>query len=180
MPDRLVFGGHLAYQGLLAGNAPFYTLQTIMPINRKKIITDGLGGNTTIRGVIINRLLGNGYAWGNFELRWSFARFKLFNQNFILATNPFFDLGMVVQPYRQEQLKGLGTIEDKVATLPDGTDLKVKDLYTGQAEKLHMSAGVGLHVIMNQNFNISFELGKSLNKAGGEGLGISIGLNYIF
>lgn len=180
VPDRLVFGGHVAYQGLLAGNAPFYTLQTIMPINRKKIITDGLGGNTTIRGVIINRLLGNGYAWGNFELRWSFARFKLFNQNFILATNPFFDLGMVVQPYRQEQLKGLGTVEDKVATLPDGTDLKVKDLYTGQAEKLHMSAGAGLHVIMNQNFNISFELGKSFNKADGEGLGISIGLNYIF
>lgn len=87
---------------------------------------------------------------------------------------------MVVQPYRQEQLKGLGTVEDKVATLPDGTDLKVKDLYTGQAEKLHMSAGAGLHVIMNQNFNISFELGKSFNKADGEGLGISIGLNYIF
>ena len=178
--DRLVFGGHVAYQGLIAGNAPFYTLQTIMPINRKKIITDGLGGYSTVRGIVINRLLGNGYAWGNFELRWSFARFKLFNQNFILATNPFFDLGMVVQPYRKSQLEALAAIEDKVATLPDGTELKTKDLYTGETEKLHMSAGAGLHVIMNQNFNISFELGKCFNKNDGEGVGISIGLNYIF
>ena len=180
VPDRLVFGGHLAYQGLIAGNAPFYTLQTIMPINRKKIITDGLGGYSTIRGVVINRLLGNGLAWGNFELRWSFARFKLFNQNFILATNPFFDLGMVVQPYRKAQLEALSTNNTVVATLPDGSTLYGKDLYTGNAEKLHMSAGAGLHVVMNQNFNISFEVGKCFDKNDGEGVGISIGLNYIF
>ena len=178
--DRLVFGGHVAYQGLVAGNSPFYTLQTIMPVNRKKIITDGLGGYSTIRGVIINRLLGNGLAWGNFELRWNFARFKLFNQNFILATNPFFDLGMVVQPYRMAQLKTLAQDDTVVATLPDGSTLQAKDLFSGSSEKLHMGAGAGLHVIMNQNFNVSFELGKSLRKEDNKGLGISIGLNYIF
>ena len=178
--DRLVFGGHVAYQGLVAGNSPFYTLQTIMPVNRKKIITDGLGGYSTIRGVVINRLLGNGLAWGNFELRWNFARFKLFNQNFILATNPFFDLGMVVQPYRMAQLKTLAQDDTVVATLPDGSTLQAKDLFSGSSEKLHMGAGAGLHVIMNQNFNVSFELGKSLRKEDNKGLGISIGLNYIF
>ena len=178
--DRLVFGGHVAYQGLIAGNSPFYTLQTIMPINRKNIITDGLGTTNTIRGTVINRFLGNGYVWGNFELRWSFARFKLFNQNFILATNPFFDLGMVVQPYRQDQLKALAADNTQIATRPDGTPVLVSDLYTGQAEKLHMSAGAGLHIIMNQNFNINFEFGKCFDKNDGEGLGINIGLNYIF
>ena len=178
--DRLVFGGHVAYQGLVAGNSPFYTLQTIMPVNRKKIITDGLGGYSTIRGVIINRLLGNGLAWGNFELRWNFARFKLFNQNFILATNPFFDLGMVVQSYRMAQLKTLAQDDTVVATLPDGGTLQAKDLFSGSSEKLHMGAGAGLHIIMNQNFNVSFELGKSLRKEDNKGLGISIGLNYIF
>ena len=49
-----------------------------------------------------------------------------------------------------------------------------------QAEKLHMSAGAGLHVIMNQNFNINFEFGKCFDKNDGAGLGINIGLNYIF
>ena len=170
VPDHLVFGGHVAYQGLIAGNSPFYTLQTIMPINRKNIITDGLGTTNTIRGTVINRFLGNGYVWGNFELRWSFARFKLFNQNFILATNPFFDLGMVVQPYRLEQLKKLAESNDVLAS----------KMYTGQNEKLHMSAGAGLHIIMNQNFNINFEFGKCFDKNDGEGLGINIGLNYIF
>ena len=168
--DRLVFGGHVAYQGLIAGTAPFYTLQTINPINRKNIITDGLGTTNTIRGTVINRFLGNGYAWGNFELRWSFARFRLFNQNFILATNPFFDLGMVVQPYRLEQLKKLAEVNDPLES----------KMLTGNAEKLHMSTGAGLHIIMNQNFNINFELGKCLDKNDGEGLGINIGLNYIF
>lgn len=161
--DRLVFGGHLACQGLIAGSAPFYTLQTIQPINRKNIITDGLGSTNTIRGTVANRLQGNGYAWGNFELRWSFARFRLFNQNFILATNPFFDLGMVIQPYNLEALKKLD-----------------KTIYSGNAEKLHMGAGAGLHIIMNQNFNINFELGKCLDSNDGTGLGINVGLNYIF
>ncbi|MBR3406764.1 MAG: BamA/TamA family outer membrane protein [Bacteroidales bacterium] len=180
VPDRLVFGGHVAYQGLIAGTSPFYTLQTIMPINRKNIITDGLGTTNTIRGTVINRFLGNGYVWGNFELRWSFVRFKLFNQNFILATNPFFDLGMVVQPYRLDQLKALAADLTQIATRPDGTAVRVSDLYTGQAEKLHMSAGIGLHIIMNQNFNINFEFGKCFDNNDGEGLGINVGLNYIF
>ena len=160
--ERLVFGAHVAVQGLLAGNAPFYTLQTIQPINRKNIITDGLGSINTIRGTVANRLQGNGYAWGNFELRWSFVRFKLFNQNFILATNPFFDLGMVIQPYHLEQLKKLGA-----------------EAYTGRSEKLHMGAGAGLHIIMNQNFNINFEVGKSLDKNDGN-MSINVCLNYIF
>lgn len=189
VPDRLVFGGHVAYQGLIAGNAPFYTLQTIMPINRKNIITDGLGTTNTVRGTVINRFLGNGYVWGNLELRWSFVRFRLFNQNFILATNPFFDLGMVVQPYRLEQQKLLALDNTKIATNTlTGQDVLVSDLYTGNKEGLHMSAGIGLHIIMNQNFNINFEFAKDFfdgKKAGwdnndGAGIGINVGLNYIF
>ncbi len=170
VPGRLVFGGHLAYQGLIAGNAPFYMLQSIQAINMKQINTEGLGSTCTLRGTVNNRLQGNGYAWMNTELRWSFAKFRWINQNWTLATNPFFDMGMVVQPYRQEQLEKLATY------------------YTGNKEKLHMSAGVGLHVIMNQNFNINFEFGKAFydgmqmgwKNNDGAGLGINVGLNYIF
>ncbi len=161
--DRLVFGAHLAYQGLIAGNAPFYMLQTIQSINMKQINTEGLGSTCTLRGTVTNRLQGNGYAWSNFELRWSFAKFRWINQNWTLALNPFYDMGMVVQPYRLEQMKLIGNT-----------------FYTGKAEKLHMSAGAGLHVIMNQNFNINFEFGKCLDPNDGTGLGINIGLNYIF
>ena len=160
--DRLVYGAHLAYQGLIAGNAPYYMLQTIQSINMKQINTEGLGSTCTLRGTINNRLQGNGYAWMNTELRWTFAKFRWINQNWALALNPFFDMGMVVQPYRLEQMKNLPLF------------------YTGQKEKLHMSAGAGLHVIMNQNFNINFEFGKCFDPNDGRGLGINIGLNYIF
>ena len=163
LADRLVFGTHLAYQGLVAGNAPFYMLQSIQSINMKQINTEGLGSTCTLRGTVTNRLQGNGYVWMNNELRWSFAKFRWINQNWTLALNPFFDLGKVVQPYRLDQMKGL----------PSG-------FYTGDAEKIHMSAGSGLHVIMNQNFNINFEFGKCLDPNDGVGLGINIGLNYIF
>ena len=162
--DRLVFGTHLAFQGLIAGNAPFYTLQSIQSINMKQINTEGLGSTCTLRGTVTNRLQGNGYVWMNNEIRWSFAKFRWINQNWTLALNPFFDLGMVVQPYRLEQMK-------KVAS---------SNIYTGCSEKLHMSAGSGLHVIMNQNFNINFEFGKCFDPNDGTGLGINIGLNYIF
>ena len=181
--ERIVIGAHLGFQALLAGNAPFYSLQTIQPINRKNIITDGLGSTNTIRGTVVNRLQGNSYAWANFEFRWTFAKFQWLNQNWALATNPFFDMGMVVVPYHLEQMKSLAKVLNDmlfpVATV-DGKQYYASDFYTGQNEKLHMSAGLGLHVIMNQNFNINFEFGKCFDPNDGTGLGINIGLNYIF
>jgi hypothetical protein len=179
LADRLVFAGHLAFQGLIAGNAPFYSLQTIQPINRKIIITDGLGSISSVRGTVVNRLQGNSYAWANFELRWSFAKFRWINQNWAIALNPFFDMGMIVTPYRLEQMKSLLQDDTRVATVGNKV-YTVADLYTQQAEKLHMSAGAGLHVIMNQNFNIACELGKCFSQSDGTGLGMRIGLNYLF
>ena len=179
LADRLVFAGHLAFQGLIAGNAPFYSLQTIQPINRKNIITDGLGSISSVRGTVVNRLQGNSYAWANFELRWSFAKFRWINQNWAIALNPFFDMGMIVAPYRLEQMKTLLQDDTRVATVGNKV-YTVADLYTQQAEKLHMSAGAGLHIIMNQNFNIACELGKCFSQSDGTGLGMRIGLNYLF
>ena len=177
--ERVVFGAHLAFQGLIAGNAPFYMLQTIQSINMKQINTEGLGSTCTLRGTINNRLQGNSYAWMNTEFRWSFAKFRWINQNWTLATNPFFDMGMIVRPYRLEQMKSLINDATAVATV-DGKTYTAADFYTQQKEKLHMSAGIGLHVIMNQNFNINFEFGKCFDPNDGKGLGINIGLNYIF
>ena len=176
--DRLTFGYHLAYQGLVAGNAPFYLLQSIQSLNMKQINTEGLGSTCTVRGTTSNRLMGNSYAWSNFELRWSFAKFRWINQNWTLATNPFFDAGMIVSPYRSEQMESL--LADKtVISKVDGKEYTAADFYTKNAEKLHMGAGAGLHIIMNQNFNINFEVGKCLDPNDGN-IGVNVGLNYIF
>ena len=177
--QRIVIGAHLGFQGLIAGNAPFYSLQTIQPINRKIIITDGLGSSTTVRGTVANRLQGNSYAWANLEFRWTIVKFRWINQNWSIATNPFFDAGMVVTPYRPEQMKTLLADHTYVATVGDKV-YTVADFYTQQSEKLHMGAGLGLHIIMNQNFNVGFEFAKCFDKNDNTGLGIRIGLNYIF
>lgn len=196
VPDRLVFGGHLAYQGLVAGNAPYYMLQSIQSINMKQINTEGLGSTCTVRGTLVNRLQGNGYAWANLELRWTFVRFHLFNQNFALAANPFFDMGMVVQPYKAqgadfEAFKNDNTLVATVTNLKNSeeTAYYANEFYNmDQKQSLHMAAGIGLHVIMNQNFNINFEFGKAFfdgsnfgwKNNDGHGIGINVGLNWIF
>ncbi len=196
VPEQLVLGGHLAYQGVIAGNAPYYLLQNIQTINPKQIITEGLGSINTLRGTVINRLMGNGYAWANLELRWTFFRFHLFNQNFALAANPFFDMGMIVQPYKAPGARFESFVNDRtmVASVYDLKQAKVSDYYVGdfynpgEKQRLHLAAGVGLHIIMNQNFNVNFEVGKAFydgqklawKNNDGHGLGINVALNWIF
>lgn len=195
VPDKLVFGGRIAFQGLLAGRTPSYMLQTLQVINFKQLNPEGLGSATTVRGSLFNRLQGESFAWTNLELRWSFARFMLFNQNFILATNPFFDMGMILKPYKPASADFSGfaadnTLVNKITGKTDNSIVEyvASDFYKEEKQKLHMSAGIGLHVIMNQNFNVNFEFGKIFfdgQKFGwknndGAGLGINIGLQYIF
>ena len=199
--DKLVFGGHMAFQGLLAGKAPFYSLQSVQSINMKQINTEGLGSTCTLRGTTSNRLMGDSYAWGNFELRWTFIRFDWIKQHWALVLNPFFDMGAVVRPYNADAFEALkknmsdtnfrntelyGLLSSELPTEDSSGKALFKEgmtvydaIQAANVRKLHMSAGVGLHVIMNQNFNISFEFGKAFDP--NDGLwGMNVGLNFIF
>lgn len=191
--DKIVFGYHLAYQGRILGRAPFYSLQTIQSLNMKQINSEGLGSTSTVRGTVANRFTGDGYAWSNFELRFKVVRFDWIKQHWTIAVNPFFDAGMIVQPYRFDQMKKAAENPVNAAplsyekdgnpvslALKDGSTPAIKDLmYTGKNETIHMGAGFGIHVIMNENFNISFEFAKPFKKQDGL-FGMNVGLNYIF
>lgn len=170
VPDRLVFAYHLAYQGLLAGEAPFYTLQNINVLYLRQIHNDGLGSRNTVRGTLYNRFVGNGYAWSNFELRLRLFSFDFIKQHWYVATNPFFDAGKIVQPYKLDQMKEIiGMVSDSPGDL----------LYTGKDDKLHCSAGAGIKLVMNRNFIISAEFAKTFRAEDGD-TGLTIGINYIF
>ena len=188
--DKITFAYHLAYQGKLAGNAPYYTLQNINTLYLRQIISDGLGSINTVRGVPYNSVIGDGYAWANVEMRFKIVSFRFIKQNFYLATNPFFDMGACVQPYRLNEMKA-------VLTNDELTQAEKNLLYTGQNEKLHMSAGVGLKLAMNRNFILSAEVAVPLNTTVYTNTnlnvpvdqlvtkksykpGVNIGLNYIF
>ena len=99
IPRNLNFAYRLSYQGKLFGDIPSYMLPLIFnsPPNKTR---DGLGGRNTVRGLLRNRVVGDGYLYGNTELRWKVIHTKLFKQNFHIALSAFLDAGMVVQEYK--------------------------------------------------------------------------------
>ena len=182
MPDnKLTFAYHLAYQGTVAGEVPFYMQSNITTLYLRQILSEGLGSINTVRGTLYNRMIGDGYAWGNFEMRIKLFSFNLINQSWYVATNPFFDLGAIVQPYRLDDMynfaKGIG---NSLYDQSYASNLSSIDAFRKDVTKLHYSAGAGLKLVMNQNFIVSCEVAKALDPDDNPGLGVNIGLNYIF
>jgi hypothetical protein len=169
---RVVFAYHLAYQGTVAGEVPFYLQSNIATPYLRQVYSEGLGSMNTLRGMLYNRVVGDGYAWGNVEARVRLFDFRLFGQEWYMAMNPFFDAGKVVQPYRLEEMK-----RAEIAAVADGEPAGL--VYSGRDEVLHASAGMGVKLVMNRNFIVSVEWGKPFDEQDG-GSGFNIGLNYIF
>ncbi|MCH5329976.1 MAG: hypothetical protein J1E04_03345 [Alistipes sp.] len=167
--EKIVFAYHLAYQGTIAGNAPFYVQQDIATLYLRQVNSEGLGSINTVRGTLYNAMIGDGYAWSNIEMRFRIISFDFIAQHWYVATNPFFDLGAVVQPFRLDRMRQLESLG--VADLDR--------LYAGHGEKLHMSAGLGIKLVMNNNFIISVEGAVPLLRSDGN-FGMNVGLNYIF
>lgn len=159
----LSFAYRLNYQGTLGGNVPFYMLPYMINSFSLSSNTDGLGGSKTVRGVLRNRIVGDGMVFGNFEMRWKFFRTVLFNQNIYLALNGFMDAGQVVS--------------NKKIDVPAGSPFY--SFYNPDEESMHISLGGGFRIAMNENFIIALDYGKPLDSRDGGG-GLYIGLNYLF
>ena len=164
--DKLTFAYRLGVQHKIAGSTPWYMINNINMPFFQKMYTEGLGGVVTMRGVNRNGVLGDGFVLGNAELRWHFLDFKFINQNWQLAFSPFFDAGMIIQPFREEELKT--------------AEIEGVELYSGDKENLHMSAGAGLKIIMNRNMILGVDMGRALDTRDGEKFKFFVGFNYIF
>jgi len=82
---------------------PFFS-ETLMPF-----VDDnhaGLGGLRTLRGYLQNRFVGPVLAVGNLELRWTFAKFRVFKQGIGLIAVPFLDMGRVFDTVGQTSFAG--------------------------------------------------------------------------
>ena len=171
--DKLTFAYRLGIQTKLAGEIPYYFINNLNTLFFRKVYTEGLGGNASVRGINRNGVIGNGMAWLNTEFRWRIVNFRFINQNFHIALNPFFDMGQVIQPYRLE--------EQKAAYTAAGGELNpFNPFYTGKKESVHMTAGCGLKIVMNRNFVISVEMARALDNRDGQKLWNNIGFNYLF
>ena len=175
--DKLTFAYRLGVQHRIAGNNPWYMINNINTPFFQKMYTEGLGGVVTMRGVNRNGVLGDGFVLGNAELRWHFLDFQFINQNWQLAFCPFFDAGMVIQKFREDEM--IKAQKEYAESVPEGQ--KVESLYySGEKEKPHMSAGTGIKLIMNRNMILAVDAGRALKPVDGEKFKIFVGFNYIF
>lgn len=171
--DHLTFAYRLGMQINLSGQTPYYAQGIMYYSKMAGAYNEGLGGAKTIRGIQRNRIIGNGFVFGNFELRWKVVKFFWLNQNFYVALSGFFDTGRVIQKI---------DVEDIVTNNPNitypGTETQ-EDYFNFGGEKFHNAAGAGLHIAMNQNFILAIDYGMSLDKQDGTS-GLYIGLNFLF
>ena len=161
----LVGAYQLSYQGTLGGSTPYYILPYIYSSYNLTTKPDGLGGAKTIRGILRNRIVGDGIAFGNIELRWTFLKTIVLKQNLSFGLTGFLDGGMVVQDHRVH--RNLVPEDQQSFYFKASTDC------------LHLSAGLGLRAAINHNFIISVDYGLALDKQDGTS-GLYIGIGNIF
>lgn len=162
-PKVLSFAYRLSWQSKLAGNMPYYMLPFVYN-TAPSLTRDGLGGAKTIRGVLRNRVVGEGFVYGNLELRWKFLRTVIFNQNIYFSLCGFLDGGLVTAKYELPETAD----PDAMVYLEKGSD-----------EKLHLGAGAGFHFVMNENFVITVDYGRALDPDDGVS-GLYIGLDFLY
>ena len=166
VPEWVNFAARVSYQGNLFGEMPFYMMPYLFN-TAPQLTTDGVGGSKTVRGVMRNRIVGEGIAFGNVELRGKVLKTKLLKQNFYIALSAFVDAGMVTQKYALPE--NLLTDFPEAATHVDPT----------AKEKPHIGYGGGVHLVLNQNFIVAVDYGFAANKQDGDS-GLYIGLNFLY
>ncbi len=150
--NRVTFAYRLNYQTTLSGDAPWYML-SFKPDTF--VSWDGLGGSKTLRGIMRNRVVGEGAVLGNFELRWKFANFNIGSRELYLALSPFVDAAKITKPYENQ---------------PN---------ISGDSDDIHFTYGAGLHIALNQNFIVAVDYGFAADKRDGTS-GLYIELDFLF
>ncbi len=167
--DRVTFAYRIGTQNNIAGKSPFYMNTYLNTLFIQRVMYEGLGGANSLRGIMRNRILANGFAYANIELRAKVAKFDIGRQHFYIGLAPFFDLGVITQPYKLDfQAVKAAYMVDKDPLKRELSDYFVLDkegnLDKSQVYLPHMAAGMGLKVAMNENFVLSVDWAMSLNK----------------
>jgi len=161
--NKLLFDYRVGAQINLSGHTPFYALPLIFYARSTSAYNEGLGGSGTLRGILRNRVIGDGVLYGNFEIRWRAYSFRFINQNFYMGLVGFFDSGTVIQKVK--------------FSLPSSPSWN--SYLPNKSDGLHNSLGLGFIIAMNENFIISVNHGQAMNAQDGTS-GTYVGLNYMF
>lgn len=180
--DRITLAYRIGTQNTIAGESPFYMNTYLNTLFIQRVLYEGLGGGNSLRGIMRNRILANGFAYANVELRTKIVTFDIGKQHFYIGLNPFFDIGMVTQPYKLDENDVKTAISaNNLATgrsdkYEDYFNLSNKEIY-----KPHSAAGVGLKIAMNENFILSVDWATALNKQdNGKMVNFYVKMGYLF
>jgi hypothetical protein len=163
--NDLAFAYRVGWQQTIGGHVPYYMQPQMVTTVMTGYATYGLGGFKYLRGARRDRVVGDGVVYGNFELRWKFARMNFIRQKFYWGLNGFVDMGQVTKKIPVPELQ----------LLHENTS----DYFNPGAEKMHGTYGAGIRLAMNQNFVVSVDYGTVMNKQDGDS-GVYVGLNYLF
>jgi hypothetical protein len=170
--NDLSFVYRVGYQSTVSGSVPFFYQSQVITSMLTGATSEGLGGASSLRGVLKNRVIGDGFVMGNIELRWKPLYFRFLNSDCYLGLDAFYDFGRVTKNIKMpNNLEA--TFNEKYPTE------NYSDYFKPGTEKLHQSAGVSIMLARNQNFVIAIDLGKALNEQDGN-IGFAFGLNYLF
>ena len=166
--DRVTFAYRIGTQNNIAGKSPFYMNTYLNTLFIQRVMYEGLGGANSLRGIMRNRILANGFAYANVELRCKVAKFDIGRQHFYIGLAPFFDLGVITQPYELDETK----IKDAYAEDKDANKLPLDNYFAIKEGKIdqsrvympHMAAGLGLKAAMNENFVLSVDWAMAFDK----------------
>jgi outer membrane protein assembly factor BamA len=159
----------ISYQGKISGEMPFY-MMPFMFQSAPQLTWDGIGGSKTVRGIKRNRVVGNGFLFGNLEVRGKILKFSAFVQNIYIALSAFADAGMVIQKYAFDD-SGMPT------ELPG--DLPGKIIDREAKEVPHIGIGGGVHFVLNQNFILTVDYGFAIKVEDGN-RGLYMNMKYLF
>ena len=179
--DRVTFAYRIGTQNNIAGQSPFYMNTYLNTLFIQRVMYEGLGGANSLRGIMRNRILANGFAYANVELRCKVAKFDIGRQHFYIGLAPFFDMGVITQPYELDEVKIRKLYDEDCvktaakiskgenAVMPMDFDKYFKLDKEGNIDHSkvylpHMAAGLGLKVAMNENFVLSVDWAMALNK----------------
>lgn len=167
--DRVTFAYRIGTQNNIAGKSPFYMNTYLNTLFIQRVMYEGLGGANSLRGIMRNRILANGFAYANVELRTKVAKFDIGRQHFYIGLAPFFDLGVITQPYELDEEKILDAYnkDDDQYKLGLGDYFKLDEngkIDQSEVYMPHMAAGLGLKIAMNENFVLSVDWAMALDK----------------
>ena len=102
--------------------------------------------------------------------------FSFLKRRVFAVFTPFFDAGMIIEPFRfDSQVQALYDNDNVSQTTYDDYRSTMFD----KARKLHMSAGISAQAIIDYNFIPSLSFGIPFDKSDGD-YGIYMTLDYLF